>query len=684
MTSRFKTATAHYLVPLLAIPLLTPLLSTPVRAANITLQGTIATDDAVQLFNVAVGTAGLVDIRSYGYAGGTISTGTVVPRGGFDTILTLFSASGVFIDDNDDGAGVATDPQTGKAGDARITDNLAAGSYIVALTQYDSFSIGNLADGFAEAGHPNFTADPAFTTGGPCPGNMFRDISGTAGRCRTGSWAVSFGNVSSATPVAPVPEPSVLLLTGLGCGALLLVSRFRHRRRATVLAGALAACASMPVHAQTDNCPAVASGPDYCHVSDFLNGERNLLNITDVQVLRISNYSDPHSTATNSVQFNTSNSTIPSYPDTPPNLAADSSRAIRTLSARMFNQPGAATLTAMNDLQGSNSLGVWLSNVASLPSNVGAWLPTINGDNPGVLDGAIADFNHDGYDDVVFSLGYGGDLGGLWVLTPNDVNDASKGPRRSSLVVHTAAAVAAGDFKGDGQSEIAGVNVLPTGGLQLMIYTVDPQTLQITLAKSLVLTTPGVSASTPITRTSMARGRFNSAGHDQIAVGFATDSGFTYVEIIDFTPGTLTPFEASPAPLYTPDSSALGIGYIQVKTGKFALPDSTYDSIVYHISTISATGKFFEILKVDPTTLAVSGTPPVSYNEFPCSFGLDVGNFDHRQQNPSNPNQTQPDPNDQITFTYCVGSARPDNANWYNTERADTCSRMICLNCAVC
>jgi hypothetical protein len=160
--------------------------SLPARAASITLQGTIGTDDAIQLFNVTVATAGLVDIRSYGYAGGATSTGTVVPRGGFDTILTLFSASGVFIDDNDDGAGAAVDPITGQAADARITGNLAAGSYILALTQYDNFSIGNLTDGFGETGNPNFTTDPGFGSGGACPGNMFRDISGTAGRCRTG------------------------------------------------------------------------------------------------------------------------------------------------------------------------------------------------------------------------------------------------------------------------------------------------------------------------------------------------------------------------------------------------------------------------------------------------------------------------------------------------------------------
>src|SRR5882757_8290637 len=241
-----------------------PLIS---RAASITLQGNFTADDNIQLFSISIAAPAAVDIRSYGYAGGTTSTGTIVPRGGFDTILTLFSAAGVFIDDNDDGAGAASDPTTGLANDAQITANLAAGSYILALTQYDNFSIGNLADGFGETGHPNFTADPGFASGGACPGNMFRDISGTAGRCRTGNWTVDFVNVANVTAV---PEPSALLLAGIGF-ALLLVGRCRQRRKATVLAcGFVAALASVPVQAQTDNCPTGTSDPDYCHVSDFL------------------------------------------------------------------------------------------------------------------------------------------------------------------------------------------------------------------------------------------------------------------------------------------------------------------------------------------------------------------------------------------------------------------------------
>jgi hypothetical protein len=258
---------------------LAPLIS---RATNVTLEGTFNADDNVQLFTVAIAAPAAVDIRSYGYAGGTTSTGTVVPAGGFDTILTLFDASGVFIDDNDEGAGVALDPLTGLAADARITTTLTAGNYIVALTQFDSFSIGNLADGFAETGNPHFTADPSFTTGGSCPGGLFRDISGTAGNCRTGNWGVDFVTVASVTPVASTPEPSVMLLTGIGL-ALLVVGRWGWRRKASLLACAFAAAlASVPVQAQTQANP----GPDYSNVTDFLNGERTLLNVTDLQIFR--------------------------------------------------------------------------------------------------------------------------------------------------------------------------------------------------------------------------------------------------------------------------------------------------------------------------------------------------------------------------------------------------------------
>lgn len=200
------------------------------QAANVTLQGTIRADDAVELFDLTISTAGSVDLRSYGYAGGTTSTGIVVPSGGFETILTLFNSSGNLLNENDDGAGVATDPSTGLAGDSRITATLNPGRYILALTQYDNFARGRLAEGFVETGHTNFTSDPNFATGGPCPSNLFRDISGATGRCRNGNWALDFAGVGAVTPVVPVPEPSTAALLLLS--SLALVSAAARKKTA--------------------------------------------------------------------------------------------------------------------------------------------------------------------------------------------------------------------------------------------------------------------------------------------------------------------------------------------------------------------------------------------------------------------------------------------------------------------
>ena len=202
------------------------------QAANITLEGMFTLDNDVQLFDMTISTAGSVDVHTYSYAGGVTSTGKVVPRGGFDPVLTLFDSAGVFLTDNDEGSGVATDPATGKAFDARITMDLAPGSYIVALTEFDNFSAGNLAGGFVEADHPHFTADSSFTTGGPCPGNLFRDISNTTGRCRDGNWAVDFIDVANVTERSPssVPEPNTTALLGFG----LIAVGFALRRKLSI------------------------------------------------------------------------------------------------------------------------------------------------------------------------------------------------------------------------------------------------------------------------------------------------------------------------------------------------------------------------------------------------------------------------------------------------------------------
>ena len=632
----------------LGIALGAALASLPARAASITVQGTIGTDDAIQLFNVTVATAGVVDIRSYGYAGGTTSIGTVAPRGGFDTILTLFDSAGIFLTGNDDGAGTATDPLTGLAADARITTNLGAGSYILALTQYDSFSIGDLADGFAETGNPNFTADPGFALGGACPGNMFRDISGTAGRCRTGNWTMDFVNVSSVTPIAAVPEPSALLLAALGLG-LLLVGRCHQRRKATALAcGFMAALVSVPVHAQTK------PSPDYGNVSDFLNGQRTLLKITDLMITaydqKLGNvYSTPITTSNSQLAIQTQTRIITYAESIGPSF-----------SALMYAQPDGTTITPAyhdtNTIDSQPYLDLVLQTGTNTDNrSIYVYRPLGANDNPTVTSIAAADFTLDGYDDLAVSL----NDGRLLLATPNDVTNTWSGFRQSLTQLDVLGAIAAGDFKGDEHREIAGLTVLPNGGLKLVVYTVDPNSLAVTLATSLTLTTPGVvTPLTPITHVSMARGRFNAAGHDQLGLTFATSSGAPTVEIVDFQydakTNTLTPSECVGCQL-TPTTVNIPDGFLQLKTGKFALPDNPYDQIVFHISSTSDGGRFFQILSADPTNFKLIAHSGVTYNPYPCSAGLEVGNFDHRQG-------TDPDLNGQIAFMYC-NNITDDNGN---------------------
>jgi hypothetical protein len=57
------------------------------QAANFSFQGQFSAADMVSL----------------AYCGGTNSTGTLIPPGGFDTFFTLFAADGSQINTNDDG-----------------------------------------------------------------------------------------------------------------------------------------------------------------------------------------------------------------------------------------------------------------------------------------------------------------------------------------------------------------------------------------------------------------------------------------------------------------------------------------------------------------------------------------------------------------------------------------------------
>ena len=176
--------------------------------------GTFEADDDVALIEFDVlDVPAYVTARTYSYAGGTLSDGTEVPAGGFDPILSLFeAASGALVAVNNDGDGVAVDPETGGAFDALWERNVPVGpgSYVLAVTQYDNFNVtGSLADGFDEEGDPNFTS--IFD----CEAGQFCDFTGAD---RTGEYGLD-------VTVAPVPVPAAAWLLLAAVGGLGLLRR---------------------------------------------------------------------------------------------------------------------------------------------------------------------------------------------------------------------------------------------------------------------------------------------------------------------------------------------------------------------------------------------------------------------------------------------------------------------------
>jgi hypothetical protein len=181
------------------------LLSGVAYADNFSFTGTFSQDDNVQLFNFIVGAPSAVTLRTWSYAGGTNAAGTVIARGGFDPILALFNSGGSLINQNDDGGCglVAADAVSANCWDTFLTASLTAGTYTVAVMEYDNFANGpNLSNGFTRTGQGNFTGP---LTGHP--GESFWDVANTH---RDNHWAFDILNVQGATQT-PVPEPASML-----------------------------------------------------------------------------------------------------------------------------------------------------------------------------------------------------------------------------------------------------------------------------------------------------------------------------------------------------------------------------------------------------------------------------------------------------------------------------------------
>jgi len=175
-------------------------------SADFSLEGSFLADDQVQLFTFSLNSASTVALRTWSYAGGINALRETIPSGGFDPILTLFSSSGLLIDQNDDGS---QSLQTEQGFDANLEANLSPGTYVVSLTQFDNFAVGpSLNDGF------RYSQSPTFTSFFGCSNGRFCDSDAND---RTGKWAVDFVGVASASSLqSEVPESGTTVITLVG------------------------------------------------------------------------------------------------------------------------------------------------------------------------------------------------------------------------------------------------------------------------------------------------------------------------------------------------------------------------------------------------------------------------------------------------------------------------------------
>ena len=168
------------------------------RAGVVSYRGSLSDPDQVFLIEFSISDPSTLIIQGFGYGGGINGSGSSIPSGGFDNVISLFSgfgASAVLIDSNDDGTCPAgsPDPVTGGCLDSTLFRELVLpGQYVIAVSASFNAPVGpTLGHGFSGSG--------SFT-------DVFGDV-------RTANYALDL-TVGSLSAI-PEPSPLALLLMPL-------------------------------------------------------------------------------------------------------------------------------------------------------------------------------------------------------------------------------------------------------------------------------------------------------------------------------------------------------------------------------------------------------------------------------------------------------------------------------------
>lgn len=199
-------------------------------AASMSFTGTLNSPEDVLQTTFTLVASSTVTIQTWGFGGGTNAVGQVIPAGGFDPLIALFSGTGPAATMVTDGSGnpladadnlsnapwsyVGNCPPAGAVaigansdcGDDRMqTPALAAGTYTLVLTDANYqpnaiFDNGTLSEGFTD-----------FT------GGVFQTCDPVSNACITpdGNYAVDITSAGLSQVSTPEPAPLSLVVAGL-------------------------------------------------------------------------------------------------------------------------------------------------------------------------------------------------------------------------------------------------------------------------------------------------------------------------------------------------------------------------------------------------------------------------------------------------------------------------------------
>lgn len=311
--------------------------------------------------------------------------------------------------------------------------------------------------------------------------------------------------------------------------------------------------------------------PDYSKVDDILSGRRHVLRTDDVVI-----------NANLSSDF-VRQYTLQTADSQPTNVSDDTLLDTSTLGfvgpklGRMFNM---STDVSVSAAYANDNIDVIVAS-GGLTIQKGLVPLTVNVDSVAALE--LADFTGDGYADGIVS--YSTDnYYGMWAFSAGDVNgfDPNIGLRFGPEYKdpqNLIGAMTTGDFDGDGRPEIAGISI-KGGSVELFVYSVNQQTLEITQKSHSTLNIPHVK------KVSVSAGRFTDEPHDQLAVTYFTDDAYypanngVKLVAIDFDSSLQAQMGPTLDTRTTPNNENM---VIKVQTGRFDW-SSQYDQLAVMVA----------------------------------------------------------------------------------------------------